>query len=495
MYVADPAQAVHTATLGDGWFGDIVVGARREPFFQVDFGTGRTRLKPQPDLAALALLKPYIDGERVQFEMDTGRTTLVFDGKRRGNDAIDGVVTEGGVSGTFRLTHFEVHERGRVDELAGGVYAVEGDAQRQWFVDDGVIFDTKNGNARRLFGVRDGKLLVGASYSVPFPAAGHIDLIHTSDGAKRMVLERDDGSTTTAEAVNVRAETIRFQADGATLEGTLLRPAAQAPYGLIIAVHDRGRVTRDDWWTRAMGHVALAQGFALFTFDKRGNGRSEGEHTGDPSGKTRDPAEVSQANLERLASDVRSAISALAPRRDIDGKRIGLLGRGHAGWVMALAAARDERVKFMLALSAPTVPTGVEAAYSALLDDGEYPTRMTIGQAERILRFPALAPRSGFDPVPTLAKLNIPALFLYGAVDTSTPVAESTRALEPLQRGKNAKDFTVKVLPRAGHLLFEVERDLQTAAPLSPGLAEGVADTLRGWLAEKVAAPAPASEK
>jgi dienelactone hydrolase len=477
------ALADGVASLGDTWLGDLTIAGKRERYLRVDFEGGTTRLRPELDEAPLALLRPTRAGDRIRFGIDTGKARLSFDGRRSAPDAIDGEVRAGDARGVFRLVHVAAFPPAAIDRMAAGTYAVEGDAHRLWFLESGVLFDTIDGSERRLFGLDDGRLLVGAGKSVPFPAAGTLDVIAAGAGPKRLVLHRADGTVVAASPITLASEEIRFEREGATLAGTLLVPPGPGPHPAVVNVHGSGRVTRDDFWTRAVARLFLAQGYAVLAYDKRGTGASGGEYVGRGA---RDTNNVSAANLERLAADARAAAGSLASRHDIDPKRIGLFGISQAGWIVPLAASRSDAIRFFVLFSGPAVHTSLESAHSSLFADGEVETRLTLDAVDRYIH--EHAPRTGFDPAPSIAALHIPALWLYGALDTSIPVTESVRVLDRIAaQGKH--DFTVKVFPRAGHLLSEVEKDLAAEAPYSPGMPAGEAALVRDWLAQHVGAP------
>ena len=69
---------------------------------------------------------------------------------------------------------------------------------------------------------------------------------------------------------------VRFVSQGVTLAGELDLPPGDAPAPLVFVIHHSGPVTRD-----AYGYLAellLKEGYAIFRFDKRGTGASEGTY-------------------------------------------------------------------------------------------------------------------------------------------------------------------------------------------------------------------------
>jgi pimeloyl-ACP methyl ester carboxylesterase len=78
------------------------------------------------------------------------------------------------------------------------------------------------------------------------------------------------------EGITREQRQVRFISEGVTLAGELDLPLGDAPAPLVFVIHHSGPVTRD-----AYGYLAellVKQGYAVFRFDKRGTGLSEGEY-------------------------------------------------------------------------------------------------------------------------------------------------------------------------------------------------------------------------
>lgn len=63
-------------------------------------------------------------------------------------------------------------------------------------------------------------------------------------------------------------------ADGTMLAGELTHPARQPPHALVVIIHHAGPVDRTSY--AYLVHLLTPAGYAVFTFDKRGNGASAG---------------------------------------------------------------------------------------------------------------------------------------------------------------------------------------------------------------------------
>jgi pimeloyl-ACP methyl ester carboxylesterase len=106
---------------------------------------------------------------------------------------------------------------------------------------------------------------------------------------------------------------------------------------------------------------------------------------------------------------------------------------------------------------------------------------MPIDEADRVAH--DHAPRTGFDPAPTIAALDVPGLWIYGALDSSIPVPSSIRVLAQLKKNH---DFDTVVVPGAGHELYRVPRDTEDERLLSAGISPVALDAIRSWLTRRV---------
>lgn len=132
-------------------------------------------------------------------------------------------------------------------------------------------------------------------------------------------------------------EQVRFYSHGAALAGTLMLPDGASPDRPVAAVvQGPGWLGLRDAKLYQPYHEALLEaGIAVFVFDYRGFGDSEGDATYlDPRGQV---------------EDYRSAATYLETRADIDPRRLGAFGSGGTGGGNAImAAGLDERFKAMV---------------------------------------------------------------------------------------------------------------------------------------------------
>jgi pimeloyl-ACP methyl ester carboxylesterase len=262
---------------------------------------------------------------------------------------------------------------------------------------------------------------------------------------------------------------MRLDRDGATLVGSYSPAGSTA----VVAVHGAGEGTRG-WYLYGHLHEVLPPaGIGVLTFDRRG----EGESTGEPS----------RGKFELQAED------AIAFGEALDVERFGLWGISQGGWVGPVAAARSERVAFLVLLASTGVTPAEQMRYAvgeqvrragfppetvahvvdvraraeawirgedagdlgadladaarepwwphAFLPDALPPAE----QADEIRR--ELAEELFFEPEPVFAQVRVPTLLFYGDDDSWTPVAPSIEAW----RRARGDAVDVVVLEGTGH--------------------------------------------
>jgi dienelactone hydrolase len=124
---------------------------------------------------------------------------------------------------------------------------------------------------------------------------------------------------------NFRQTPTRFKSHNTELGGLLIEPEAAGPALPPLTVYVHGSEK-----TKAIGtaypYLLATQGMAVFVFDKRGTGASEGDYT---------------QNFELLADDAVAA--SVEARRLAQGRyaRFGFAGFSQGGWIAPLAAQRS----------------------------------------------------------------------------------------------------------------------------------------------------------
>jgi dienelactone hydrolase len=177
----------------------------------------------------------------------------------------------------------------------------------------------------------------------------------------------------------------------------------------------------------------------VLRYDKRGVGESTGVYTN-----------VGRDDSERvmplLAADMAAGVRFLQTLPEIDRQRIGLFGNSQAGWIIPQAAAAID-VRFFIIFAGPTVSVGQEMYYSDFSENSDRP----FDELSKILA--GFKGPHGFDPVPTLRRLNTPGLWLLGGMDRSIPTRECVEILERLKA--DGRPFTLRLYPTGTHSLVD----------------------------------------
>jgi hypothetical protein len=230
-----------------------------------------------------------------------------------------------------------------------------------------------------------------------------------------------------------------FASGDVRLSYALDLPAGAGPFPALVFGHGSGRSTKAD--AAPLAARLAARGYAVLRYDKRGVGLSGGTYEN-----------VGVANSERmigvLAGDMAAGAAFLASRPEIDGRRIGLIGGSQAGWIMPAAAARGG-VWCMVLLVGPTVSVGEEIFYSALAEG------TTTSFEELSLRLLAFQGPRGYDPRPTLERLDVAGFWILGGQDRSIPTRETVAILRELAAA--GRPFRWVVHEQAGHSLGGVD--------------------------------------
>ncbi len=155
------------------------------------------------------------------------------------------------------------------------------------------------------------------------------------------------------------SEDIEYDNAGKTvhLAATLTYPKTGGKFPVAVLISGSGQQDRDE---TLMGHKPFAViadrltklGFAVLRVDDRGTGKSTGE--------------VEKASSADFAKDVITSINYLKGRKEIDAKRIGLIGHSEGGLIASIVAAETNDINFMILLAGP----GIKGA-DLLAEQGE----------------------------------------------------------------------------------------------------------------------------
>ena len=258
--------------------------------------------------------------------------------------------------------------------------------------------------------------------------------------------------------------------NGFVLAGTLSKPAKAGAMRLpaVVLVGGSGPTDRDEltFGIPIFGQLADAiadAGFIVLRYDKRGVGMSGG----------RDEA----ATLADYADDVRAAVKFLSERKDVDPKRIAVVGHSEGGIVAMLAAAKDRRIAALALVATPGV-TGAELNLeqvkhaldrtnrSAADKQATIELQKKIQQAvltgtgwEQLAAYrkqadtPWFQSFLAFDPAKVMRDIRQPVLIVQGELDTQVAPANAGRLEALAGQRKNRPAAQVVRVRGVNHLL------------------------------------------
>jgi pimeloyl-ACP methyl ester carboxylesterase len=160
--------------------------------------------------------------------------------------------------------------------------------------------------------------------------------------ADAVTIKKSNGGRDRWELIPMTANDTRFTSVGTELAGRLIEPSSKVVGGrpLVVMVHGSERAPA---LNSPYAYALAAQGMAVFVYDKRGTGGSEGEYT---------------QNFELLATDAAAALAHAKTLAQGRFSRAGYFGGSQGGWVAPLAATRS--VADFVAIGFGLVATPIE---------------------------------------------------------------------------------------------------------------------------------------
>jgi dienelactone hydrolase len=308
-----------------------------------------------------------------------------------------------------------------------------------------------------------------------------------------------------------------------TLSGTLTLPQKQGIYPAVILITGSGPQNRD---YELMNHKPFLiisdyltrNGIAVLRYDDRGVAQSTGDF------KT--------ATTADFATDVESAISYLKTRKEINAKKIGLIGHSEGGIIAPMVATKSKDIDFIVLLAAPglsgdklillqkekieqekqidekEISKGQKifsGAYRIILesDTGDtnlknklniyfkqsFDNKLPEEQANAItnqISTPWMIYFLKYNPVPTLEKVKCPVLAIDGEKDLQVPPENLIAIKTALEKGGN-KNVTTKLFPNLNHLFQDCNTGLPSEySEIEETFSPAALDEITNWIKKQV---------
>jgi pimeloyl-ACP methyl ester carboxylesterase len=331
------------------------------------------------------------------------------------------------------------------------------------------------------------------------------------------------------------AVTYRNTGDDVTLAATLTIPREGGPFPAVLLITGSGAQDRDE---TVFGHrpfLVLAdfltrRGIAVLRADDRGVGGSTGN--------------LADATGEDLARDALAGIAYLKTRKEIDPKRLGLIGHSEGGIIAPMVAVQSKDVSFIVLMAGTGVTgeqiiegqiirllkaAGAEQAVidqslaiqrqicaiakqetdvttlkqkvrealiesSAKLDDKQ---KQALGYSDADIdakaagaALPLFRYFITYDPRLTLRKVTCPVLAIDGALDVQVSADENLPEIEKALKAGGNRDVTTRKLAGLNHLFQTAQTGaiseyVQIEETISPPALE----TITAWIEDHTRLP------
>lgn len=328
---------------------------------------------------------------------------------------------------------------------------------------------------------------------------------------KGAVLDAPKRTQTPQPPFPYRAEDVSIPTPtaGVTLAGTLTVPEGKGPFPAVVLISGSGPQDRDETLLGHKPFLVVAdhltrRGIAVLRYDDRGTAKSTGD--------------FATATSDDFATDALAAFLWLKDRKEIDRRRVGLVGHSEGGLIAPMVAADVPAVAFTVLLAGPAVdgeailveqarlislasgaPAEAAAAQNAIfatavaaiaanasdpakakseaeaaLVAGGVPKAQAEVQAAQ-LTTPWFLRFLTYDPAPALQRGGQPMLALFGEKDLQVPPLQNAEVLKRLR-----PTAEVEVVPSLNHLF-------QTAKTGSPGEYAEIEETMSPAVLDRVA--------
>jgi len=314
---------------------------------------------------------------------------------------------------------------------------------------------------------------------------------------------------------------------GVTLAGTLTIPSGTGPFPAVVLLPGSGPQNRNEELFSHRPFLVLAdhltrQGIAVLRVDKRGVGGSTGDYF--------------KATTGDFTDDALAGIEFLKGRKEINQKRIGLVGHSEGGMMAPIAATKSPDVAFIVMLAGPgqriadiiifqvlhdakaqgadentlaLKRSWYERFFALVAEDTDNAvaeekiralhTTLTADKKEK-LGWPddKLADKLAeelspwwryfmqYNPQATLMKVRCPVLALGGERDMQVPAKENLSAIEDALKAGGNTHFTVREFPGLNHVFQTAPPGMELEyAKIEETMSPLVLQTVSNWIRER----------
>ena len=368
-----------------------------------------------------------------------------------------------------------------------------------------------------------GELVIGNSIGRKDAIEGYLRFEKNKKSAQA-VIKNSDGQIWTGGKVELLEKEVSFKSQkndfierdkdakkDIKLSGTLILPNGKGPFPAIVFAHGSGQETRDA--SRGLAALFAYNGFACLIFDKRGVGKSEGNHWA--------------ASFSDYANDLLNAVQLLRKIPEVKKEEIGLYGHSQGGWVVPLAIDKDPgSIAFAILSAANGVSPidqhtyngrrilGLRKIDSNTISEVETFRRnkyaASLGRITKEKFYEEILPAAKkqdwltkskltneelgvdqffeyncyYDPLPALSKVKCPVLLIYGEQDNYTDSKLNAALIQEQLKSNGNKNVTCKIFPNANHaMLYTTTGYLYNREmPFLDRFVEGYLDLLVSWL-------------
>ena len=313
---------------------------------------------------------------------------------------------------------------------------------------------------------------------------------------------------------------------GIKLAGTLTIPQGKGPFPAVILLTGSGPENRDEEIFHHLPFLVLADyltrhGIAVLRADDRGVGGSTGD---------KDFTKVTSGDS---ADDTLAGIEFLKGRKEIDKKRIGLVGHSEGGTIGPIAIIRSSDVAFLVMLAGPgqnfadivifqnllaaktsgadkeklaLIRSWYERLYALCAEDTDntllekkiralhalltadekdkldWPEGRLNGEMTMLLS-PWWRYSMQYNPRTTLMKVKCPVLALNGEKDTQVTAKENLAAIDEALKAGGNTHYTVKEFPGLNHLFQTCDTGAESEyIKIEETMSPVVLQTVSDWI-------------